>query len=217
MALTWPTPSPDAAANETTGHRPERRILAVGTPGGVTSGFADLPDGGGLVRLGRTLLSLSEYEYKLWDASQAAPTAGPLLEQAVRAGVADPPAVLAELEAARLVTTYADEPSSTRSLAAALSIRLTGRLIGNGPHRSPQFLVAAVGATRQLRVDVVVYQVLLWADGRASIAGLCAKIDTEKPDPAFDAEKHVVGWIPSLMRAGLIGLDLTDPPDGGSG
>lgn len=213
MTQAWSTPSPDATAGDARGHRGERRVLAVGTPGGVTSGFTGLPDGGGLVRLGRSLLSLSEDEYRLWDASQIAPTAGPLLEQSGQAGVPDPPAVLAGLEAARLVMTYADEPSSMRRVAAGLSIRLTGRLIGNGPHRSPQFLVAPPGTAPQLRVDVVLYQVLLWADGRTSIAGLCAKIDTAAPDPALDAEKHVIGWIPPLMRAGLVGLDLADPPD----
>jgi hypothetical protein len=214
MTQSWPTPSPDAALGDTTGDGPVRRVLAVGTAGGVTSGFADLPDGGGLVRLGGSLLSLSEDEYKLWDASQAVPAVGPLLEQAGQSGVANPVAVLAGLEQARLVMTYADQPSSMRSVAAGLSARLTGRLIGNGPHQSPHFLVAAPGEAPQLQVDVVVYQVLLWADGKTSIAGLCAKIDTAVPDPAFDAEKHVIGWLPPLMRVGLIGLDLADPSNG---
>jgi hypothetical protein len=189
---------------------PERRVLAVGTPGGVTSGFAGLPDGGGLVRLSDRVFSLDEEDYKLWDASQLAPAAGPLLEQAGRDGVADPAAVLARLEAARLVTAYTDEPGSAHDLAATLSIRLTGRLIGNGPYQSPYFLVAPHGAAPQLRVDAVVYQVLLWADGKTSIAGLCARIDTAAAGPAFDAGRHVTGWIPMLMRAGLIGLDLAD-------
>ena len=186
----------------------------MGTPGGVTSGFADLPDGGGLVRLGRSLLSLGEDDYKLWDAGQLAPAAGPLLEQAGRDGMAEPAAVLAGLEAARLVITYADEPEPVRDIAARLSVRLTGRLIGNGPHKSPHFLVAPYGAATQLRVDVIVYQFLLWSDGRTSVAGLCAAMDTKPPDPAFDAEGHVVSWIPALMRAGVIGLDLADPPGG---
>lgn len=188
----------------------ERRVLAVGTPGGVTSGFGGLPDGGALVRLGDSLSSLDEDDYKLWDVSQLAPAAGALLDQAGRAGVADPAAVLARLEAARLVMAYADEPGPVRDMAARLSVRLAGRLVGNGPHQSPYFLVAAYGAAPQLRVDAVVYQFLLWADGRTSIAGLCAKIDTTAAGPAFDAARHVVGWIPTLMRAGLIGLDLAD-------
>lgn len=186
----------------------------MGTPGGVTSGFAGLPDGGGLVRLGPGLLSLDEDDYKLWDASQLAPAAGPLLEQAGQDGVADPAAVLARLEAARLVVTYADEPAPVRDIATRLSARLTGRLIGNGPHRAPHFLVATYGAVPQLRVDAVVYQFLLSADGRTSIAGLCATIDTAAAGPAFDAERHVMGWIPTLMRASLIGLDPADPPGG---
>jgi hypothetical protein len=188
----------------------ERRVLAVGTPGGVTSGFGGLPDGGALVRLGDSLSSLDEDDYKLWDVSQLAPAAGALLDQAGRAGVADPAAVLARLEAAHLVMAYADEPGPVRDMAARLSVRLAGRLVGNGPHQSPYFLVAAYGTAPQLRVDAVVYQFLLWADGRTSIAGLCAKIDTTAAGPAFDAARHVAGWIPTLMRAGLIGLDLAD-------
>jgi hypothetical protein len=191
-----------------TGSGSERRVLAVGTSGGVTSGFAGLPHGDALVRLGDRVFSLDEEEYKLWDASQLAPAAGPLLEEAGRDGVADPAAVLARLEAAGFVATFAGEPGPTRDLAAALSVRLTGRLIGNGPYQSPYFLVATHGAAPQLRVDAVVYQVLLWADGRTSIAELCARIDTTAAGPAFDTAMHVAGWIPMLMRAGLIGLDL---------
>jgi hypothetical protein len=209
MMPSWPVPSSDGSADGT-----ERRVLAIGTSGGVASGFAGLSDGDGLVRLGGSLLSLSEDEYKLWDASQLTPAAGPLLEQARQAGVADPVRTLLELEAASLVMTYADEPGSARRMATGLSVRLTGQLIGNGPHQSPHFLLSAGGAAPQLRVDVVVYQFLLWADGRTPIAELCARIDVAGPNPAFDAEMHVVGWIPALMRAGLIGLDLAGPPDG---
>ena len=196
MTRAWPTPGPDGVTGVS-----ERRMLAVGTPGGVTSGFADLPDGGGLVRLAGSVLSLGEDEYRLWDASQLALAAGPLIEQARHDGVADPAAVLTELEAARLVVAHADEPDSVRSMAADLSARLTGRLIGNGPHQAPYFLVAPQGAAPRLRVGLVVYQFLLWADGRTSIAGLCAKIDTEAAGPGLDATKHVVSWIPLLMRA----------------
>jgi hypothetical protein len=193
----------------------EHKVLAVGTPGGITSGFPGLPDGGGLVRLGPGLLSLDEDDYKLWDASQLAPAAGPLLEQAAQDGVADPAAVLAGLAAARLVMSYADEPEPVRNVAAGLSVRLTGRLIGNGPYQSPHFLVAPYGgATPQLRVDVLVYQFLLRADGRTSVAELCATLDTVPPDPGFVVERHVAGWIPALMRAGVIGLDLAEPPGG---
>jgi hypothetical protein len=195
-----------------TGGRTPLRVLSIGTGGGVASGFVDLPDGGGLVRVGSSLHALSADEYKLWDAGQLAPEAGTLLEQAGLNGVADPAAVLAELETARLVLTDTGEPGSRRALAAGLSVRLTGRLIGNGPHQSPSFLVAASGATTQLRVDPVIYQVLLWADGRTSLADLCVRIDTSAADPAFDVAQYVVGWIPQLLRTGLIGLDLADSP-----
>jgi len=34
------------------------------------------------------------------------------------------------------------------------------------------------------------------------------------PDPGFVVERHVAGWIPALMRAGVIGLDLAEPSGG---
>jgi hypothetical protein len=214
MTSSWPAPSPAATADRTTGSGASPRILAVGTGGGVTSGFVGVP-AGGFVRAGSRMYSLSEDEYQLWDASQLAPAAGPLLEQAGHGGVADAAAVLAELEAARLVLTYTGQPGSWRSLAAGLTIRLTGRLIGNGPHQSPSFLVASSATAPQVQVDPVVYQALLWADGRTSIAGLCSRIDTRAAGPAFDAAQHVVSWIPRLMRTGLIKLDLAEPLAGG--
>jgi hypothetical protein len=192
----------------------ERRALAIGTSGGVTSGFAGIRDGDSLVRLGGSLISLSEDEYKLWDASQLAPAVGPLLEQARQAGIPEPARRLLDLEAASLVITRADEPESVRSMAAGLSARLTGRLAGNGPHQSPRFLVSARAAAPQLTVDVVVYQFLLWTDGRRSIAQVCTEIDTGPEGASFDAAAHVVGWIPALLRASLIGLDLADTLDG---
>jgi hypothetical protein len=192
----------------------KRRVLAIGTPGGVASGFANMRGGDGLVRLGGGLMSLSADEYKLWDASQLAPVAWPLLEQASHAGVVEPTRTLLGLETAGLVLTCADEPDSVRRVTSGLSARLTGRLIGNGPYTSPRFLVSAHAAAPQLTVDVVIYQFLLWADGRTPIADLCAQIDLGESPPGFDAAAHVAGWIPRLLQAGLIGLDLAGPADG---
>lgn len=216
MTQPWPEPSAELAAgvNERVA---ERRVLAIGTSGGVTSGFVGISDGDGLVRLGGSLLSLSEDEYKLWGASQLAPAAGPLLDQAGQAGVAEPDRTLLELEAAGLVITCADDPASAQQMATSLTARLTGRLIGNGPHQSPHFLVSARSEAPALRVDVVVYQFLLWTDGRRSIAQMCAEIDTGPHGARFDTAAHVVGWIPALLRASLIGLDLAGTSDGSFG
>jgi hypothetical protein len=81
MTQSGPAPStePTAASSQRVA---QRRALAIGISGGTTSGFVDIPDGGGIVRLGGGLLSLSEDEYKLWNASQLAPTTEQLLEEA---------------------------------------------------------------------------------------------------------------------------------------
>jgi hypothetical protein len=177
------------------------------------SGFASVEEGEGLVRLGGSLMSLSPGEYKLWDASQLAPAFGQLLTQASHAGVAEPAQILADLEMAGLVLIYSDEPSSADRVATGLTARLIGRLIGNGPHASPRYLVAAHASAPQLAVDVLVYQFLLFADGRSSIAHVCTRIDTGKSGPDIDAVSHVASWIPRLLQAGLITLDLADPAD----
>jgi hypothetical protein len=192
----------------------QRRALAIGISGGIASGFADIPDGGGIVRLGGGLLSLGEDESKLWNASQLVPTTEQLLEEAGLAGIADPGQTLAELEAESLVITCTDDRESIQRIANALTATCTGRLLGNGPHQSPRFLVGDGATAPPLTVDVVVYQFLLWADGRTSIADQSAKIDTQRLDPGFDAKVHVASWIPTLLRAGLIRLDLAIPPDG---
>jgi hypothetical protein len=216
--MTQPGPAPSAASTADASQRvAQRRALAIGISGGITSGFADIPDGGSIVRLGGGLLSLSEDEYKLWQAGQLAPTTEQLLEEARLAGIADPGQTLAELKAESLVITCTDDRESIQRIANALTVTFTGRLLGNGPHQSPHFLVGD-GATPPLTVDVVVYQFLLWADGRTSIAEQSAGIDAQRLDPDFDTTVHVASWIPTLLRAGLIRLDLathrTGRPDG---
>jgi hypothetical protein len=55
MTQSWPAPSSAMTADGT-----ERKEFAVGTSGGITSGFVGIRDGDGLVRLGGSLLSLSK-------------------------------------------------------------------------------------------------------------------------------------------------------------
>jgi hypothetical protein len=204
----WPVPVP--LPTDGTG----RRVLSVGTAGGITSGFVGLPDGAGLVRLGGSLLSLDEAEYQLWDAGLLAPATEPLLEQARQSGMAEPDRVLRELAEAGLVIDSAVDPASARHLAGGHAVRFTGRLVGNGPHQSPRFLVGAGTAAPPLTVDVVVYQFLLWADGRASITDQCARLDTGGVPWCSDAAAHVAGWIPALLSADLISLDLVVSAEG---
>jgi hypothetical protein len=184
-----------------------RRLLAVGTSGGVTSGFVGVPDGHGVVRLGAELIALDEEEYRIWTATRLALAVDPLLEQARLDGVADPAGTLAALESDGLVIAAADGQESARRIAGQITAVLTGELVGNGPHRSPQFSVRASAASPQLLVDVLVYQFLLLADGSAPIADLCTRIETVPPDGA-DLVEHVTGWLPTLLRSGLVRLDV---------
>lgn len=184
-----------------------RRVLAVGVPGGITSGFAGLPAGAGLVRLGGTLMSLDEPEYRLWDAALVAPEVPALLGQASQFGIADPGALLDDLADARLVAEFPVRPPGPAALAAGLTASFTGYLIGNGPNESLRFLVRAGGSERQLPVDVIIYQFLLLTDGQAAIAETCGRID---PPAAAgpDVTGHVLAALPVLLRAELIRLDV---------
>jgi hypothetical protein len=198
MTGQWPEPVAD---------RGGPRVLSIGTAGGITSGFDGLPDGGGLVRLGDDLLSIDKEEYRLWDAGLLAPMRDALLRQARETGLREPEALLRELAEAHLVVEYAHEPAAIGLHASDHTARFTGRFTGNGPHRSARFLVGVGAAAPFLSVDVVLYEFLLWADGRASIAEQCARLATGGLPRGFSPVQHVVESLPVLLRAGVISLD----------
>jgi hypothetical protein len=184
-----------------------RRMLAIGTWGGVTSGFAGIPEGHGVVRLAGNLISLDPDEHKIWAATRLALAEEPLLKQATLDGVANPFRTLADLQAEGLVIAAADGLESAHRIARQVTATLIGELVGNGPHWSPQFAVRASAASPPTMVDVLVYQFLLVADGSAPIADLCTKIGTVPPDGA-DLVEHVTSWLPTLLRSGLVRLDV---------
>jgi hypothetical protein len=122
-------------------------------------------------------------------------------------GVSEPQSLLRELAEAGLVVEYTREASALKGHAHVLTARLTGRLIGNGPHGSAQFLIEPGSASPPLALDVVLDQCLLWADGRSPIALSCERVGTSGLPHECDAIYHVAEWLPALLRAGLISLD----------
>ncbi len=189
------------------------RVLSVGTAGGITSGFDGLPDGGGLVRLGDDILSIDEEQYRLWDSGLLAPKMSALLQWAAHAGIDRPDEQLRELLTDHLMVEQARDPDELLRQAAAHAVRFIGYFIGNGPSRSPRFLVkAGAEASSVLAIDVVLYQFLLRADGTVPIAELCARLDIDGMPDDVDPARHVMEQLPVLLRAGVIGLEphITD-------
>ena len=182
-------------------------VLAVGTAGGVTSGFDGLPDGGGLVRLGGELLSLDREEYRLWDACMLVPTREALLRQARKSRVPEPEGLLRQLFDAYLVVEFDSDPRTIERHAYDLAARFTGRFTGNGPHRSDRFLISTGTAGPFWAADVVLYEFLLQADGTTCIAQQCTRLGAGRLPPGFSSIRHVVEWLPALLRVGLVNLD----------
>jgi hypothetical protein len=184
------------------------RMLSIGTAGGVISGFAELADGGGLVRLGDSLQWVDPEQYRLWDAGLLAPTRSALLEWAARVGISGAEGLLRALVADRLMVEHARDPAGMRRQAVAHSVRFIGYIVGNGSGRSPRFLIKAAAETSAvLVVDVALYHFLLWADGTTSMAEQCARHALDGLPDGIDAVRHVAGQLPILMRAGVISLD----------
>jgi hypothetical protein len=171
----------------------DARLLAVGTPGGAVSGFDGVAAGGGIVRRGGELFSLDAVRYRLWETLCAAPTVAALYD-----AVDGADHLLAELRDDRLVVAWPDAGLATRH-----TVRFVGRCLGNGDGGGDVFDVGDATGRPQVRVDLLIYEFLLCADGAYSIAEQCARI----PGQAIDPVGHVVGALPTLMRAGLIQID----------
>ncbi len=174
------------------------------------SGFDGLDDGGGLVSLGRRLHSLDPTSYKLWEALRAVPTeaAAQALSDSLRASSEEDH--LTALRRSRLVAVWSSDPADCRELADSHSVRLRGKCLGNGEGRGSTFLVGDLAGQPRARVDVVVYELLLSGDDRASITDECRRLEFDRLEPATDSVQHVVAVLPALMRAGLIEVDLAD-------
>jgi hypothetical protein len=172
------------------------------------SGFDGLDDGGGLVSLGRQLHSLDPTGYRLWEALRAVPTdaAAEALADSLRASSGEDH--LTALRRSRLVAVWSSDPADCRALADSHSVRLRGKCLGNGDGGGLTFLVGDLAGEPRARVDVMVYELLLSGDDRASITDECRRLEFDRLELATDPVQHVVAFLPALMRAGLIEVDL---------
>jgi hypothetical protein len=186
----------------------ETRLLAVGTPGGIVSGFEGLPDGSGVVKLGDQLLSLDAARYRLWEAIHVAPTYAALHALAGAEANESAESLLPPLMDAGLIVDWTDDGDRFTILAQAHSVRFIGRLLGNGGRRNEAFVLGETGSRAVARVDSLLYEFLLWTDGQASIVDRCRRLDTSSFGLAVDAVQHVVAALPVLMRTGMIQLDV---------
>lgn len=188
------------------------RLLAVGTAAGIVPGFDRLPDGGGLIRLGDHLLSVDPTRYRLWEAVHVAPTCAALRSWAQAAAIAV--TLVESLQDTGLVVEWPEDRQGRLGLAHHLAVRFVGRFLGNGGQGDPVFLLGDASSRPVARVDLLLYEFLLWADGPGSIVDQCARLDTRSFEESVDPVQHVVAALPSLMRVGLIRLDARMHDDG---
>jgi hypothetical protein len=187
----------------------QARLLSLGVPGGIVSGVAGVRDGDGVVRLANEFVGLGQDEYRLWDAGFLAPRRDSLARWGADAGVTDPDQVIGVLIAGNLMAVQTDEPAAAAREATRLAVRLTGQLVGNGPHRSPGFPVrATAGDQSTVAVDALIYEFLLRADGMNSIAAQCAQMEALEAGLSAGLQEHVYRWVPILLRNGILALDI---------
>ena len=180
-------------------------VIPVGTPGGICSGFGEVPDGCGIVRLGGGMLALEPNPYRLWQAAAAAPQRGDLIEWALAESIQDPEALIQTLEEAGLLI---EERSGVEDRVGRLAIRLAGECHGNGGERGAEFTVIGRNGAA-LKVDLHFFEILLRSDGVSPVSILCNGLDRAQPEldhpPCLEA--LVVG-LPLLVRNGIVRLDL---------
>ena len=147
-----------ASPERTAGRGP--RLLPVGTPGGINSGFDGIPAGSGTVRLGRYLVHLEPETYRLWRIAFAAPERDRFVAWARSEGVTDAERRIAELESDDLLI---EEGPAMIERVGGTVVRLLGECLGNGTRATSRFQVAGSNGT-VLTVNPFLYEILLRSD-----------------------------------------------------
>jgi hypothetical protein len=177
-------------------------LIPVGTPGGINSGLAGLPDGSGIVRLGTELIGLEADMYRLWRAAAAAPQAGELMSWAAGQGIEDAGERIRVLADMGLV--IEDGPDAHQAVGSR-ALRLLGECLGNGADQGPAFVVLG-RQNMQLQVDAYVYEILLHTDGVRPVAMTCAALDALRPGVPAGIETLTSG-LPLLVRNEVVALE----------
>jgi hypothetical protein len=188
-------------------------LLPVGTPGGICSGLAQIPDGSGLVRLGEDLVHLDEAVYRMWRACGAAPRADELIEWANAERLPQPQDGIRELLEAELAIEH------DRDHIGSLAVRLTGECLGNGTGRDGRFRVLGRDGAL-VEIDPCSFEALLRCDGVTTIATLCGELEASQPEPSSNPQPRsnpearsniyreaLSAGLPMLVRAGIVRLD----------
>jgi hypothetical protein len=184
------------------------RLLSVGNPGGIVSGFEQVPDSDGVIGFGGGFVHVDAPQYTLWGAGLLAPRRDALVRWGAASGIAGAEEIIADLLGDKLLVVHRPEPAEVARIAAWLTIRFVGHIAGNGPHRSPRFLIRpTAGAEQNIEVDAAVYEFLLRADGATPMAALCARLEVQIV-PVDEVVFHIYRWLPRLLRAGVLTLDV---------
>lgn len=178
-------------------------LLPVGTPGGINSGFEDMPAGSGLVRRGGQLLCLDRGAYRLWRAAAAALQSDELLSWGSDLGITDVGGRLGELKEAGLLI---EETSDVHAVVGRLAVRLVGECLGNGTEIRPDFLVLGRNNT-QLRLDAFLFEILLRSDGVTPVAAICRQLDELRQPGQRPSIETLTAGLPALVRNEVVQLD----------
>ncbi len=177
-------------------------LMPVGTPGGINSGFAALPDGSGIVQLGSHTLALDGERYRMWEFTANVPSTETLMEWATALGIDQPDGLLRTLKDAELIV---EERADPRILAGRVAIRFVGIGLGNGNDPASPFVLRGRDGSR-VQCGLFVYEALLRSDGVRSILAICDEIQTEAPSEASFLGETMTS-LPVLVRDGVVRLD----------
>jgi len=188
-------------------------LMPIGAPGGVNSGFVDVEDGSGMVRLGDEILVLEPDSYQLWRWAATVPEVDELLELADQEGFERAKSLVEGLIESGLMI---EQAPAVTARVADLSISVVGDLLGNGSDPKGFFVIKGrTGA----RVDVAIqcFEVLLRSDGAKTVGAICSRLQNalESATPRSILE-CVCDALPVLVRNDIVRLNqpLAEERDG---
>jgi hypothetical protein len=152
-------------------------LVPVGLGGGINSGFPDVPNGWGTIRLGDHLEHLDRASYRLWRQAAKAMSREQLIAWGTTNGIGFAKQLIDELvEPGLLVDVGSPDGAALQRLIPIM----IGECGGNGAQISPDFsILGRRGA--HVRTDGLGFQFLLRCNGRHSVVELCDAVDGTRP------------------------------------